>query len=491
MGLRQRVIIIITIPALLAIGVHGALRVRQQHAQLLAAEKKTLALTVKAVQIAVENSLRAGQWADVHHLVSEMVERQDAIDRIRLFDRNAELIFVSNPLKIGDTIPVEALRRVIRTGTSEDVYAPRADQSVLTMLVPVRGARGIDGAMEIARLTGEMDDRVVAAIIDVLVRLGLLLCVTVGLTAFVLQRQVLRPLDRLAEGIQRLGRGESGVALAVDRRDELGQVAQQFNEMTQRLRDAHERLLAETERAFALEQQARQTGALAVAGKLAVALAHEVGTPLNIISARAEFILRGLPANAADREDLEAIVGQIDRISRIITSLLDLVRPQAPKLEPVAPAQVIRDLSPLLGLAARQRGVRFAVEAETGHADRLPVVCADAGQLQQVLINLVVNALEATSDGGEVVVSARAAARDARNGVAIAVSDTGSGIAPELQARIFETFFTTKPRGQGTGLGLAISRDIARAHGGDLRVDSTPGQGSTFTLWVPAVETPP
>jgi signal transduction histidine kinase len=342
--------------------------------------------------------------------------------------------------------------------------------------------------MEIARLTDEMDDRVTAAIVDVLVRLGLLLSVTVGLTAFVLQRQVLRPLDRLAEGIQRLGRGESGIALAVDRRDELGQVAQQFNEMAQRLRDAHQRLLAETERAFALEQQARRSGALAVAGKLAVALAHEVGTPLNIISARAEFILRGLPANAADRADLEAIVGQIDRISRIITSLLDVVRPQAPKLAPISSAQVIRDLSPLLGLAARQRGIRFAVEVDEGQAPALPMVYADAGQLQQVLINLVVNALEATPDGGAVTVSVRAAEHDARSGVAISVADTGSGIAPELQGRIFETFFTTKPRGQGTGLGLAISRDIARAHGGDLGVDSEPGKGSTFTLWIPAAE---
>jgi signal transduction histidine kinase len=347
----------------------------------------------------------------------------------------------------------------------------------------VRGAsKRIDGVMEIVRLTDEMDHRVVAAIVDVLVRLGLLLSATIGLTAFVLQRQVLRPLDRLAEGIQRLGRGEGGVVLAVDRRDELGQVAQQFNEMVERLQDAQRRLFTETERALVLEQQARQAGTLAVAGKLAVALAHEVGTPLNIISARAEFILRALPAEDPQREDLEAIVGQIDRISRIIQSLLDAVRPQAPKLEPTSVSQVVRDLWPLLGIAARQRRIKLIQVIE----DATPLVRGDAGQLQQVLINLVVNALEATPGGGEVKVSAGAAAREGRPGVELTVADTGSGIAPELFGRIFETLFTTKPRGQGTGLGLAICRDIARAHGGDLGVTSTPGAGSTFTLWVPA-----
>jgi signal transduction histidine kinase len=488
MGLRQRVILIIAIPALLATAVHGALRVRQEQTELVREYQGNLALTGKAIQIAVENALRDRQWSDVGRLVIEMAEQQDVIDRIRLFDRNAAVIFVSNPLKIADAIPLAPLRRVMASGAPHELYERRGTQSLVSVILPVRGRTGsVDGAMEIVGLATGINRRLLAAIADVLVRLGLLLVVTIAVTAFVLQRQVLRPLGSLAEGIRRLGRGESGVALAVTRRDELGQVAQQFNEMVQRLQDAQRQLLAETERALALEQHARQAGSLAVAGKLAVALAHEVGTPLNIISARAEFILRGLPAEAPDREDLEAIVGQIDRISRIITSLLDAVRPQAPKLEPTSVSQVVRDLSPLLGVAARQRGIKLDEVVDEG----LPLVRADAGQLQQVLINLVVNALEATPEGGQVTVSARMVAREAQPGVALAVADTGSGITPELQGKIFESFFTTKPRGQGTGLGLAISRDIARAHGGDLHVESVPAAGSTFTLWLPVTESTP
>ena len=482
MGLRPRVILIVMIPALLATGVHGALRARQERAQLLSEYQYNLALTAKAIQIAVENALRDRQWSDIGHLVSQMVERQDAIERIRVFDREGAPVFASSTDKTADVVPLDTLRRVVATGLPEEKAERGATQAFVSIVVPVRGRSGsVDGAMEIVGLTTGMNRRLRAALVDVLVRLAVLLAVTVGLTAFVLQRQVLRPLASLAEGIQRLGRGEPGVTLAVTRRDELGQVAQQFNEMVEHLQDARRRLLAESERALALEQQARQAGALAVAGKLAVALAHEVGTPLNIISARAEFVLRGAATDDPDREDLEAIVGQIDRISRIISSLLDAVRPQAPKLEPTAVTQVIRDLWPLLGLAARQRTVTLVERVEPD----LPLVRADASQLQQVLINLVINALEATSADGTVTVSARPAPRDGRAGVALAVTDTGTGIAPELHARIFESFFSTKPRGQGTGLGLAISRDIVRAHGGDIHLESSPGAGSTFTVWLP------
>jgi methyl-accepting chemotaxis protein len=295
LGLRQRVILIITIPALLATGVHGALRVRQERVQLLSEYRQSLALTAKAIQIAVDNALRDRQWSDVGSLVSQMVELQDAIDRIRVFDRDGTSVFVSDPAQTAGAVPIDALRRVTVSGVTEELYERRGGHSAVSIIVPIRGREGhVDGAMEIVGLPVGMDARLKAAIIDVLVRLGVLLAVTIGLTAYVLQRQVLRPLAQLTQGIQQLGRGEQAVALSVARGDELGQVAHEFNEMVQRLQDAQRRLLTETERALALEQQARQAGALAVAGKLAVALAHEVGTPLNIISARAELILRGL-----------------------------------------------------------------------------------------------------------------------------------------------------------------------------------------------------
>jgi signal transduction histidine kinase len=376
----------------------------------------------------------------------------------------------------------------MQSGTQEVLAERRGTLPVTTAIVPIRGRSGeVEGAMEIVRLGEAVERRTRAAIVDVFVRLAVLLAATVLLTALSLQRQVLRPLAQLARGIQRLGEGDASGPLPVDRSDEIGKVAKQFKEMADRLQEAHRQRVAETERAFLLEQQAREAAALAVAGKLAVAFAHEVGTPLNIISARAEFILRALPSNDPRREDISAIVSQIDRISRIITTVLDAVRPQPPKLELTEIAAMLHDLLPLLRIAARPRGVTLQSAVD----EQLLPVRADAAQLQQVLINLVVNALDATPAEGIVTVSARAVSRGERFGVTLSVADTGSGIEPALQTKIFETFFTTKPRGQGTGLGLAIARDIVRTHGGEISLESTPGVGSTFAIWLPAAEPPP
>jgi two-component system NtrC family sensor kinase len=369
------------------------------------------------------------------------------------------------------------LQRVMTTGLGEDDYERRGTRSYVTYVLPVRGRAGaIEGALEVVRLAAATDRQIRVAIVDILVRLGLLLIVIIGLTAVALQRQVIRPLARLTEGIQRVGGSRSGARVPVDRDDELGHVARAFNSMA-------ERLEGESERALTLENQLRRTATLAVAGKLAAGLAHEVGTPLNIISGRAEFMLKSLAAGDPRRDELEGIVTQIERVSRVITSLLDMVRPQPPQFEPADIASLVGQVLPLLSHAARQRDVALVLDVDT----RLPRIHADAAQIQQVVINLVLNALDATGPAGRVTISARELERDGRNGVTIVVSDTGSGIVAELLPRIFDPFLTTKPRGQGTGLGLAICRDIVRTHGGDVSVESKVGAGSTFTVWLPLV----
>ena len=144
---------------------------------------------------------------------------------------------------------------------------------------------------------------------------------------------------------------------------------------------------------------------------------------------------------------------------------------------------IVNQVFPLLSHAARQRDIILTQDVDDG----LPRIHADPPQMQQVVINLVLNALDATGPGGRVTISAHAMVRNDRSGIALVVTDTGSGIVDQLLPRIFDPFLTTKPRGQGTGLGLAICRDIVRTHGGEIWVESTLGSGSTFTVWVPLV----
>jgi two-component system, NtrC family, sensor histidine kinase HydH len=484
MGLRLRVVLILMIPTVLAVGAHGAIRVRQEQEQVVQEDRQNLELTARAIQIAIENALRDRQFSDARKLLMDMVEQQELIDRIRLFDRGARPLLVSNPLAIGETVPTAALREVLAAGRPE-IFYQAGPPSYFYYLAPLRGPTGhFEGSIEIVRLGSAVDRRRREAILDVVVRLGILMVVIVATTVLAMQRQVLHPLAELTGALRRFGREQSVVQLAVTRRDELGEVAEAFNEMAQQLESARGRLQTETERVVELEQRVRRAATLAVAGRLASALAHEVGTPLNIISGRAESLLKTLSSEHPAGEDLKAIIGQIDRISRTINSLLDTVRPRRPELRPIQVPDVLQPLLPLLGHAARQRGVTL----DAAVAPELPVLLADVGQLQQVLINLVVNALEATAPGGRVTVRASRSSRGIADGVVIAVADTGAGIAPEHLPRLFEPFFTTKPRGQGTGLGLAICREIVRAHGGDIGVETAVGSGTTVTGWIPAAK---
>jgi len=482
MGLKLRLILVLMIPLVLVVGVYGLIRVRREQRELLDENQRNVALAAKGIQSAVENALRDWQISDIKRLLAEIVAEQEQIDRIRVFDARLNPTVVSNPLVIGEEIPASALQRAIETDRPEGLYQQRGPQLVFYYLVPLRGGGGrVSGAMEIVQLASAVTRRVQAATWDVGVRLSVLVVAIAVLAGVMLQRQVLRPLFRLMEGIRSLGLGQPGARLPVERRDELGRVAEAFNTMADQLEAARLKLVAETERTMDLQQQLRHAETLAVAGKLATGIAHEIGTPLNIISGRAEFLLHTLPQVDRRREELAIIIAQIDRISVIIRSLLDIVRPVKPDIQPVALPGVVERLLPLLRHAARRHGV---VLDATLPRD-LPPIRVDPNQLQQVLINLIMNAVQAAEPGGRVRLTAARADEGGRLGVAISVRDTGGGIAPEILPRIFEPFFTTKPAGQGTGLGLAICRDIVKEHGGEIRVDSQPGQGTMVMVWLP------
>ncbi|MBI2218675.1 MAG: HAMP domain-containing protein [Candidatus Rokubacteria bacterium] len=485
MGLRLRLILVIMIPLVLVVGVYGVIRLRAEQAQLLVQNQRLMGLTAKAIQITVENALRDRQIGDIRRLLAEIVEGQEQIDRIRLFNHALEATLVSNSLTIGEQIPEDALRRVLAYGVAESFYQRRGAELVLYYVMPVRGVRDdVQAVMEIVHLAAAVEERAQAAVWDVAVRLGLVTVSVALLAGLMLQRQVLRPLAKLVDGIRRLGSGDTGLRLPIERPDELGRVAAAFNTMAAQLEVARRKLLEETERALDLERQLRHAQTLAVAGRLASALAHEVGTPLNIISGRAEFLQQSLAADDRHRYDLEIIIGQIDRISGIIRSLLDTVRPAKPEIQRVDVAGVVDRLYPLVRHAARRDGV--TLEADLPAA--LPAVSADPNQLQQVLINLLMNALDAVEPGGHVRVAAAPSRQGERDGVSLTVVDSGPGIPPEVRTRMFEPFFTTKSPGRGTGLGLTICRDIVKEHGGEIQVDSAPAHGTRISVWLPAAD---
>lgn len=401
---------------------------------------------------------------------------------VRAFTHDLRPAGSARLVSFGHAPPLPEQRDVVQTGGAE-AFARRVDGQIVLhrrQPVSVRSGRS-DGALAIAQLASAAA-RAHASARDLWIRLGVLAMAAVAVV--VLEREVVGPLRRLLAGVRRVWPRSGEVRVSVKRRHELGRVAAGVDDMTALAQHARREGRAETERILELEQQLRHAQTLAVAGKLASGLAHEIGTPLNIISGRAEFLLQGLAGHDPRRTELTGIIDQIDRISGIIRSLLDVVRSSAPEVRAVGVDEVLATVWPLMAHAARRRGVVLTSAVPV----TLPRILADSNQLQQVVINLLMNAFEASARGSAVAVTAEARRHNGRDGVAVSVCDEGAGIAPAVRARIFEPFFSTKPPGQGTGLGLPISRDIVRQHGGDITVDGRPGAGTAVTVWLPCGE---
>ncbi|HEX6838604.1 MAG TPA: ATP-binding protein, partial [Polyangia bacterium] len=230
-----------------------------------------------------------------------------------------------------------------------------------------------------------------------------------------------------------------------------------------------------------LERSLMRAEKLATIGTLSAGIAHEVGTPLGIISGRAEQLLTRVPdgeAGEAMKKGLSSILGQVDKVSTTIRQLLDFARTRPVTVEAVSAASAVGAAASLLEHRFRQAKVAVSTDAPPS----LPPLAADPGQLEQVLVNLLMNACDACAAGGHV--TARALAGD--DGVVLEVADDGSGIAAEHLPSVLDPFFTTKKRGQGTGLGLTIAADIVKNHGGSLAIDSAPGRGTTVRVVWPA-----
>jgi signal transduction histidine kinase len=465
----------------LVVGLFAYFLLRDERAQRRAEFDLRVSVTSAAIRLAVENALRSGTEADVERLAKDLVAKQTEIVRIRLLDRDLNPRVDASLLGGEPGVPLDRHRAVRDTAEPAVVEHRSGGTRIHTVLLPVRSARNDDGVLEVDFLAGRLEADLLGENYKIALRGSLLVLLLGLLTWAALHRLVLRPLSEVKDGIERVANGESRAPVPVRSRDELGQVAAAFNRMTERLEEARHRVETETTRSLELMRRLRQTESLAIAGKLCSSIAHEVGTPLNIIAGRAELMLRALPQDSPLREDLNVIITQIDRISRMIRAALDPFRQRQPARAAVPPGSVAEVLQPLLQHFAKSRGVNLAVSLPR----TLPPVCVDPGHLQQILINLLTNAIEATPAGGLVHVTGESLADDGRPGVAIAVQDTGAGIPENVLPRIFDPFYSTKPAHEGAGLGLSICRDLVRSNGSEIRVASKPGEGTTFTVWLP------
>jgi signal transduction histidine kinase len=287
--------------------------------------------------------------------------------------------------------------------------------------------------------------------------------------------------------------GDGAVRVTARHSDDVGALVSEFNAMVAAVSDARARLEREIEARHALERGLQHVDKLVTVGQLASGLAHEIGSPLQVLHGRATTLRDASHEAEEVRRQAAILVTQTERIIRIVQQLLSFGRRLPLAIAPHDLRSIVAPMVEFIEPTARRRGVEVTFE----HHDELPLISVDADRLQQVTLNLLTNALRATERGGWVRVSLRreppdtSAAQSVESSparVQLAVADSGCGIAPDVQPRLFEPFFTSAASEGGAGLGLAVARSIVHEHGGEITVESEPGRGSRFTVSLPIVE---
>jgi signal transduction histidine kinase len=294
------------------------------------------------------------------------------------------------------------------------------------------------------------------------------------------------PIRRLALTAQAVGAGDFGERLGFERRDDLGKLARAMDAMCDRLRAAQHASEAHVD---ALEQL-RHCDRVATLGRMASSVAHELGNPLNVIELRAQLIASGDAATAQQaQQSARVIVEQTKRMTRIIEEILSFTRVQPRNVARIDLVSVVRKAFALCAHSGKKYNTRLQLRAPPTPIE----IDGDSDKVLQIMVNLLINGMQAMPEGGPLAVTVRIELRAPdddpegapRSYARVDVTDSGVGIPEQLLSKVFEPFFSTKGAAGGTGLGLSVAQGIAREHEGWISVESQQGTGSTFKVHLP------
>ena len=557
----------------LTLSLYGFLSLRSRRVEVTADLERQTRLFGSALAVSLEAALQDGLFEDTRGLIQRMQAAEQSIDVVYLdllhpvdnaaFGRSQSAAPAAPAQKaaapaagaaaadagadaerpyhppLPDAGREERLRRVQITGQPHGEHTVVDGREVFAYMFALRGSQHqLVAAVDLIRGKADVEQAMARTTRDVVLTLGSLFVILALLVGLSVRQELTGPLLRLTGGIDEVSRGDYTGAILRERSDEVGLLADRFNEMTRSLRKAHEEILAGVDAKLQLEMRLRHSDKLATIGQLAAGIAHEVGTPLNVIGGRARVMARRAEDPQAVQKNADIIATQAERITKIIQQLLDYARRKAPARAEVDLRKVCSTTLDFLEHQLTIRGVHatlhpFAVAARDAReapmsaeasepAARLPDaprVMGDADQLQQVCLNLCMNAIQAMPDGGtldlhlEGLVRRKVGLDKAPPGgyIMLAVADTGVGIAEAHLGRIFEPFYSTKtwPEGgsgdgassepsdaaaagsgtaSGSGLGLSVSAGIVKDHDGWIEIERRPLGGTIFRVFLPAPE---
>jgi len=510
-SVSTRLVILLVVSMTCVFGLLGYLNIRLHRQHL---EQTTLASAQRLSDVIKRNatySMLHNERDSLHQMISEMAN-EPGIVRVRIINAEGRISFSSDPSEVNqladgrDIAPLGVGRGTAPLDLHERfrTYQLASGERALGVANPIDNSAQCSSGQCHAhppdqRVLGVLDTNISLKTADaslaestrqVLLTTLLAVIVIASLSAVFVWRVVHDPLAALKAGTERLGSGELGYQVELGQAGELADVAHAFNAMSRQLLEAHEEINAWTHTLEArVEQKTRELSSaqeemlrverMASIGKLAAVVAHEINNPLAGILTYSKLLKKRF----AGKDDeiystLDLMESESRRCGEIVKNLMTFARKTSMNYEE-------SDLNEVIARCVRlvQHKLELAnIGLQRELAPDLPKVWCDSGQIEQVVLALVVNAIDAMPNGGTMTLRTR---RKGEAEVQIEVRDDGVGMPPDVMANLFEPFFTTKERGRGLGLGLAISRSIVERHEGKIEASSAPGSGTVLTITLP------
>lgn len=520
--LSFRLVLILSLSILLLFAIHTTLA---QHFQTVAIEGQVKNSAYRAsdfIRQSLYTSMLRNERARIHELI-RLYGAEPGIEAIRIYNKQGEITFSSAEREIGSSVDRQAeacyvchaaARPLSAVPTAERarIYRKPDRHRVMGLINPIPNDSGctqaachahsaavsVLGVLDVQMSLEALDAGAAAARRRALALAAGVVLLSMVLMAVIVYRAVHLPTRKLRHGTERLAEGDLSVEIDLNRTDELGLLATSFNRMARSLREAdaelrdwshtlEDRVHEKTRELEQLNAQLVRVEKAASLGRMATTVAHELNNPLSGILTHAKLTSRRiahLVPEGADRrralDALELIRSEAMRCGNIVRDLLTYARQGSAEFRPAALHQLVDRALQLVAHHIELRGIETARELALDD-DR--VVC-DPEQIVQALVALFINAVEAMAEGGRLTVRTTSDG-SAPDRVQLSVSDTGAGIAPDVQPHIFDPFFSTKDATKGVGLGLAVVYGIVQRHEGRIAVASRPGHGTTFTITLP------
>lgn len=494
LSLRLRLALLVAAVVAAVIAIEGSLEIWTFQQSVQDDFLHAAAATAQAVADDLELRTSPYQESEIHALLHDFVVATPTVrDIAALMEQGGALALLARTSSLGADDLMPAARQAIDRGA--EVWIGEGHER--TVAVPVRLQGRPVGAVIVSLSLApveQLGSRGRQVTLWFAVPAILALTLLVDLLA---QRFVHRPITAIRQTMQRAGAGEMGARAPIERADEIGEVAGGLNEMLSRLeqfqselqvrvqeatgelRETNARLVESYQRVLKLREALGQAERMAALGQMAANAAHQIGTPLSLISGYVQVMTEEVRSDPRALRNLQTVEAQIQKVTKAVRAMLDYVRSPGLQRERVDIAALVEQVCEISRPALRAANVDMHVDIK----GPLPTILADPVQLELALFNLVSNSLDAMPEGGRLDVTLSATAE----GVRLSVGDSGAGIPADVLPRIFEPWVTTKPPGRGTGLGLSITRDAITSHGGVIDVRSEPGRGTTFTIDLPPI----